>query len=89
MRFNAIIPELLVSEYARSKNFYIGVLGFTLEYERANGNFAFLSFEESQIMLFQANGTWAETGVLEYPLGRGVILIKYAYRGRSKLFRER
>ncbi len=71
MKFNALVPELTVTEIERSKWFYIELLGFQLEYERSNDKFAFLSINNAQIMIEQMNGHW-ETGLLEYPLGRGV-----------------
>ncbi|MGE7916809.1 bleomycin resistance protein [Lysinibacillus xylanilyticus] len=55
----------------KSKWFYIEILGFQLEYERRNDKFAFLSFNGAQIMLKEINGYW-NTGLLEYPFGRGV-----------------
>ena len=55
----------------RSKWFYTELLGFQLEYERKNDKFAFLSLNNAQLMIEEINGHW-ETGLLEYPLGRGV-----------------
>lgn len=71
MKFNAIIPELTVKDIERSKWFYIEILGFQLEYERTNDKFAFLSFDGAQIMIEEINGYW-NTGLLEYPFGRGI-----------------
>ena len=71
MDFNGLIPELSVADITVSKEFYIGILGFKLEYERAADKFAFVSFGQAQIMLEETNGHW-NTGDLEYPFGRGV-----------------
>lgn len=71
MKFNALVPELSVTDIEQSKSFYTKLLGFQLEYERKNDKFAFLSLNNAQLMLEEMNGHW-ETGVLEYPLGRGV-----------------
>jgi catechol 2,3-dioxygenase-like lactoylglutathione lyase family enzyme len=71
MKFNALVPELSVSNINKSKNFYIDILGFHLEYERIADKFAFLSYGEAQIMIEEINGHW-NTGKLQYPLGRGV-----------------
>lgn len=71
MKFNALIPELSVKDIEKSKWFYIEILGFKLEYERTKDKFAFLSFDEAQIMLEEMNGYW-NTGKLEYPFGRGI-----------------
>lgn len=71
MKFNSLIPELSVSDIDVSKRFYMDILGFRLEYERTDDQFAFLSFEGSQLMLEQINGYW-RTGELKKPFGRGV-----------------
>lgn len=73
MQFNRLIPELSVSDLSKSLDFYIGILGFKIEYERKK--FIFLSFQGSQIMLDEDNNNedspWY-TGKLEYPRGRGI-----------------
>ena len=71
MKFNSLIPELTVKDIERTKTFYTDVLGFTVEYEREEDRFVFLSLEGNQLMFEQENGNW-DTGVLEYPYGRGV-----------------
>lgn len=71
MKFNALIPELSVSNIQQSKSFYLDVLGFKLEYERVDDRFAFLSFEEAQLMIEEVNGYWS-TAELSYPFGRGI-----------------
>ncbi|MFH1448408.1 MAG: VOC family protein [Candidatus Micrarchaeota archaeon] len=71
MRFNRLIPELSVSDFNRSLNFYTGVLSFKVEYKRKD--FAFLSLQGSQIMIEKMNDTWS-TAALEHPFGRGINL---------------
>ncbi|HBJ1651258.1 TPA: VOC family protein [Clostridium botulinum] len=71
MKFNGLVPELLVEDIEKSKEFYIDILGFKLEYERIEDKFAFISLEEAQIMIEEINGYW-NTATLEYPFGRGV-----------------
>lgn len=71
MKFNGLVPELSVTDINKSKNFYIGILGFNLEYERVEDKFAFLSYGGAQIMLEEINGNW-NTAELQYPLGRGI-----------------
>ena len=71
MKFNALVPELSVSNIQTSKYFYLDILGFNLEYERIEDKFAFVSLENAQIMIEEINGHW-NTDKLEYPLGRGV-----------------
>ena len=72
-KFNALIPELSVSDFKKSLEFYMTILLFKLEYERKADKFAFLSLNESQIMIEERNGNW-ETGELIYPYGRGINL---------------
>lgn len=73
MNFNGLVPELSVSNINNSKDFYINILGFDLEYERVEDKFAFLSYGEAQIMIEEINGYW-NTGELQYPFGRGINL---------------
>ena len=35
MKFNSLIPELTVEDIERTKNFYIDILKFKVEYERS------------------------------------------------------
>lgn len=42
MKINSLIPELSVVDIEKSKKFYIDILGFTLEYERAVDKSEFL-----------------------------------------------
>ena len=67
--FNKLIPELSVSDFRKSIDFYTKTIGFKVEYTRPE--FALLSFQGSQIMIEQANGRWS-TGRLSHPFGRGV-----------------
>ena len=71
MLFNRLIPELSVSDVGGSLEFYVGVLGFAVEYSRPEEGFFFLSFEGSQIMVEEVNDHWW-TGELEHPFGRGI-----------------
>ncbi len=75
MRFNKLIPELTVSSLDKSLDFYVGCLGFKVEYSRPESGFAFLSIQGSQLMLSEGNdrpdSEWY-TGKLEHPFGRGI-----------------
>ncbi|MBI5065816.1 VOC family protein [Candidatus Woesearchaeota archaeon] len=73
MIFNSLIPEILVSNYKKSSEFYTKILGFKMEYRRKEEGFSFLSLEKNQIMIDDVNKgrTW-KTGKFEYPLGRGI-----------------
>ena len=70
MKSNTLIPELSVSNFERSVDFYTEILGFSIEFQREEEGFAFLSLGESQIMIDKGR-TW-KTGDFEYPLGRGI-----------------
>lgn len=75
MKFNKLVPELSVTNFKKSRDFYTKILGFKIEYQREEKNFAFLSYEGSQLMIDQGNSdkksAWF-TGKLEYPRGRGI-----------------
>jgi len=71
MRFNKLVPELSVSDFRKSLDFYTKILGFKIEYQREESKFAFLSYQGSQIMIEEINDNW-KTGKLEHPFGRGI-----------------
>lgn len=73
MQFNPLVPELYVIDFQKSLNFYTQILGFSIEYQRENPLFAFLSYQESQLMiqLEEDNADW-HNGKPEYPFGRGI-----------------
>jgi catechol 2,3-dioxygenase-like lactoylglutathione lyase family enzyme len=69
--FNALVPELDVTDIEASLRFWCGLLGFAVVYDRPQAKFAFLQLEGAQVMLCQINGHW-EVGKLERPFGRGI-----------------
>ncbi len=81
----ALVPELYVSNIARSLEFYLDILGFEIWYERPEEKFASVRLGDAHLMLEEApslnratrsdfeNGQW-RTGDLERPFGRGVNL---------------
>lgn len=69
--FNALVPELDVSDIAASLHFWCDLLGFHVVYDRPAAGFVFLQREGAQVMLCQVNGEWV-TGQLERPFGRGI-----------------
>jgi catechol 2,3-dioxygenase-like lactoylglutathione lyase family enzyme len=72
----ALIPELKVADFPRSREFYTAVAGFTIDYERPEEAFAMLALGEARLMieaLSPASRTM-HVGALEYPLGRGMNL---------------
>lgn len=72
MKFNALMPELYVSDYKKSLHFYSKILGFTIEYERINPHFAFLLYNNAQLMIQELRTGEKEEMKLEYPFGRGI-----------------
>lgn len=75
MQFNSLLPEFYVSDFKKTLHFYKDVLEFQVEYTRENPEFAFLSFENSQIMIQQLDPNEKDeykVGEFEYPLGRGI-----------------
>ena len=70
MDYNAVIPEFIVSNLEQSRSFYCDLLGFSVEYERPEEKFLFLSLEDCQLMLEE--GKEEELSQLTYPFGRGV-----------------
>ena len=74
MKWNQMIPELDVFNLAESLHFYTNKIGFKIVYNREEDKFAFLQFEDVQLMIQEIdkeNNKW-ETGKLEYPLGIGI-----------------
>lgn len=75
LEFNALVPELLVSDLERSLQFYVDQVGFRAEYRRSQPDFAYLSFGESQLMLERDSWQPAwQVEPLDAPRGRGLNL---------------
>ena len=69
----SLTPELSVSSIETSLEFYRGVLGFSVVYQRQEEGFAFLRLGEAELMLDQIGlGRDWQTGELEKPFGRGI-----------------
>lgn len=74
MKWNQMIPELDVFNLAESLHFYTNIIGFKIVYNIEEDKFAFLQFEDVQLMIQEIdkeNNKWG-TGKLEYPLGIGI-----------------
>ena len=67
MDYQAVIPEFVVSDIEKSRHFYCDLLGFSVEYERSEEKFLFLSLEDCQLMLEE--GSVEELAQLTYPSG--------------------
>jgi catechol 2,3-dioxygenase-like lactoylglutathione lyase family enzyme len=69
-----LVPELKVTDFKVSLDFYIRILGFDLIYDRPEEEFAMLGINGAQLMiegLTDVNRTWI-TGIMDKPLGRGI-----------------
>ncbi|MGE0241123.1 MAG: bleomycin resistance protein [Parvibaculaceae bacterium] len=72
-----LVPELLVSDIARSLAFYTKVCGFSILYAREDERFAFLDRNGAQIMIEEHGQEGARSwiaGPLGHPYGRGMNL---------------
>ncbi len=72
--WNAMVPELLVSDFNQLKHFYADLLGFSIRYERDQPQFAYLELGEAQIMIQQLGGDCWSVADMHAPFGRGVNL---------------
>ena len=69
----ALVPELLVTELAASLDFWVGLCGFEVRYERMDEGFAAIALGSAHVMLDQIGlGRDWVPAPLERPLGRGV-----------------
>lgn len=85
MNTAALVPELYVSDLARSLHFYLDLIGFVLDYDRPEERFASIVLGSARIMLEEApslevatpdqlaKGEW-RTAELRQPFGRGISL---------------
>ncbi|MES5097301.1 VOC family protein [Agrobacterium sp. BA1120] len=74
---NALVPELAVSDWPRSRSFYCDLIGFHVVYERPEEGFTYLALGDAQLMIDQigAGRTFEdETRPMTYPLGQGMNL---------------
>ncbi|RQS75509.1 VOC family protein [Burkholderia sp. Bp8963] len=74
---NSLVPELAVSDWRVSRRFYCDIVGFTVDYERADEGFSYLRLGEAELMIDQiGQGRDFDGGHLPeaYPFGRGMNL---------------
>jgi catechol 2,3-dioxygenase-like lactoylglutathione lyase family enzyme len=69
-----LVPELLVARLDTSLQFWCGLCGFGIAFDRPDEGFAYLDLDGAQIMLEKRGHTSWVTGPLEFPLGRGINL---------------
>lgn len=68
-----LVPELLVSNHAASRDFYVRILGFQVRYERPAEKFSYLDLGGAALMIEEETEFWS-TGPRERPYGRGINL---------------
>jgi len=68
-----LVPELLVSDHAASRDFYTRILGFTIRYERPAEKFSYLHLGGAELMIEEETDFWV-TGPRDKPYGRGINL---------------
>lgn len=71
MEFNALVPELTLSNVEKSLEFY-QLLRFRIEYHRLKRGFVFLSRKRAQLMLEQFQPRGWNVAELKRPFGRGI-----------------
>lgn len=68
-----LVPELLVSNHAVSRDFYVRIIGFSIRYERTAEKFSYLDLRGAELMIEEETDFWA-TAPREKPYGRGINL---------------
>ena len=74
MRWNPLVPELLVSNFALSRHFYEKIVGFSIMFEREEPSFAYLDLNGAQLMIEEDHDSAWIVASLEPPRGRGINL---------------
>jgi len=69
-----MVPEIDVSDFALSLDFYTRVLGFKVLFARHDPEFVYLELEELQFMLSEYRDSGWVVAPLEKPYGRGMNL---------------
>jgi catechol 2,3-dioxygenase-like lactoylglutathione lyase family enzyme len=68
-----LVPELMVSNHAASRDFYVRIIGFSVRYERPAEKFSYLDLGGAELMIEEETDFWA-TAPRERPYGRGINL---------------
>ena len=68
-----LVPELLVSSHAASRDFYVRIIGFGVRYERPEEKFSYLDLDGAALMIEEETDFWT-TAPREKPYGRGINL---------------
>src|SRR6266545_7050865 len=68
-----LVLELMVSDHAASRDFYVRIIGFEVRYERPAEKFSYLDLGGAELMIEEQTDFWA-TAPRERPYGRGINL---------------
>lgn len=72
-----LMAEMMVTDYPLSLAFWTAALGFAVAFERPAQKLACLVHPDgAQVMIYQRDGDW-ETGAMEAPFGRGMVVQVY------------
>lgn len=68
-----LVPELLVTSLEKSLDFWCGLSGFEVQYDRPDEGFAYIARGAAHVMIEQrgAGRNWLP-GALDLPFGRGI-----------------
>ena len=71
-----LVPELVVTDIARSLAFWCGLVGFDVRYDRPEEGFAYLGLGGAEVMLdeYRPGSRYWLTRPMETPLGNGMNL---------------
>ena len=73
-RWGALVPELVVTSFTESLDFWCRLLGFEIVYTRPAHRFAYLRNGAAQVMLEEVTDDSWIAGPLDRPFGRGMNL---------------
>lgn len=72
--WNPMVPELIVSQFDESLDFYTSLLGFELRHQRPLPRVAYLDQQGAQLLLSERHPDSWLSGPLQRPYGRGINL---------------
>ncbi|GAA1782513.1 VOC family protein [Leucobacter iarius] len=74
MQWNPLVPEISVSDFAKSLRFYTEGVGFSVAFTRTDPDFAYFDLDGAQLMLEADHDESWRTGAFDAPRGRGLNL---------------
>ena len=85
----SLMAEMMVNDFARSYAFWTNVLGFAPAFTRPGQKLACLEHPDGgQVMIYERDGDW-ETGPMEPPFGRGMVVQLYVRDANAAAARVR